>query len=71
MHVKAPYCIGELKGGKKTAVLETVYDSLQHTYHRLLPICVSEPVSARPQSSYVKIHLEYFKRDLDYVKRAL
>jgi hypothetical protein len=30
MHVKAPYCIGELKGGDKAAVLETVYDSADY-----------------------------------------
>jgi hypothetical protein len=71
IHVKEHYCKPELKGGDKAAVPETVYDSLQLTYHHPLLFCVFAPVAARHQRSYVKIHLEYVKRDLEYAKRTL
>ena len=68
-HVKEPYCKPAQNGGGKDVALETVHDSLQLTYHRLLIFCMLAPVAARPQCSYVKIHLEYVKRDLQHVKR--
>jgi len=68
---KEPYCKPAQNGGGKAAVLETVYDSLQLTYHRLLLFCILAPVAARPQCSYVKTHLEYVKRDLEYPKRSM
>ena len=70
-HVKEPYCKPAQNGGGKDVMLETVYDSFQFTYHRLLIFCILAPVAARPQWSYVKINLEYVKRDLEYVKRAV
>ncbi len=47
-------------------------DLLQLLSHRsLLLYCMLAPVAARPQCSYVKIHLEYVKIDLEYVKRTM
>jgi hypothetical protein len=70
-HVKEPYCKPAQNGRGKDVALETVYDSLQFTYHRLLIFCVLAPVAARPQCSYVKINLEYVQRDLEYAKRSM
>ena len=70
-HVKEPYCKPAQNGGGKDVALETVYDSLQFTYHRLLIFCVLAPVAARPQCSYVKINLEYVKRDLKHAKTTM
>ena len=69
--VERAYCKPAQNGGGKAAVPETVYDSLQLTYHHLLLFCVFAPVAARPQCSYVKIYLEYVKRDLEYAKRSM